>query len=184
MMVGKEMGEEYPFDADVTPATEIFRVEDLRPKGARAPMSFSLRQGELLGHRRPRRLRPHRNHARHLRRRPQAVRPHLPAQPRAPHRHARQDAVRARHQPAHRGPQAPGPDPRHALLRQHHAHRPGPGLRIRPAAEARRNHRRHRAGRRACHQDARPSTSGCAISPAATSRRSSSPSGSSASPRC
>jgi ribose transport system ATP-binding protein len=49
MMVGKEMGDEYPFDAGVTPGVEIFRVEDLRPKGARAPMSFSLRQGELLG---------------------------------------------------------------------------------------------------------------------------------------
>ena len=49
MMVGKEMGEEYPFDAGVTPGAEIFRVEELRPKGARAPMDFSLRQGELLG---------------------------------------------------------------------------------------------------------------------------------------
>jgi ribose transport system ATP-binding protein len=49
MMVGKEMGEEYPFDGGVTPGEEIFRVEDLRPKGARAPLSFSLRQGELLG---------------------------------------------------------------------------------------------------------------------------------------
>lgn len=49
MMVGKEMGEEYPFDADVTPGAEIFRVEDLRVKGARAPMHFSLAAGELLG---------------------------------------------------------------------------------------------------------------------------------------
>jgi ribose transport system ATP-binding protein len=43
------MGEEYPFDAEVTPGEEILRVEELRPKGARAPMNFSLRQGELLG---------------------------------------------------------------------------------------------------------------------------------------
>jgi ribose transport system ATP-binding protein len=49
MMVGKEMGDEYPFDAQVTPGAEIFRVEDLRPKGGRAGVSFSLRQGELLG---------------------------------------------------------------------------------------------------------------------------------------
>lgn len=49
MMVGKEMGEEYPFDSGVTPGNEIFRVEDLQPKGARAPMHFALRSGELLG---------------------------------------------------------------------------------------------------------------------------------------
>jgi ribose transport system ATP-binding protein len=49
MMVGKEMGDEYPFDSSIVPGEEIFRVEELRPKGARAPMNFALRQGELLG---------------------------------------------------------------------------------------------------------------------------------------
>ena len=49
MMVGKEMGEEYPFDAAVAPGEEIFRAEGLRVKGGRAPVSFGVRRGELLG---------------------------------------------------------------------------------------------------------------------------------------
>ena len=153
MMVGKEMGEEYPFDAAVTPGAEIFRVEDLRPKGARAPMSFSLRQGELLGiaglvgSGRTETMRaifgadPKLSGRIYLRGR--ELPDHTPA-----------GCRRARHQPAHRGPQRPGPDPRHALLRQHHAHGPGPGLHLRPAAEARRNQRRHDPRRRTRHQDA------------------------------
>jgi ribose transport system ATP-binding protein len=49
MMVGKEMGEEYPYDPSVTPGEEIFRAEGLRVKGGRAPISFVVRRGELLG---------------------------------------------------------------------------------------------------------------------------------------
>ncbi len=49
MMVGKEMGEEYPFDPHIIPGEEILRVEGLRPKGAGAPVDFRLRAGELLG---------------------------------------------------------------------------------------------------------------------------------------
>jgi ribose transport system ATP-binding protein len=49
MMVGKEMGAEYPFKEEVVPGEEIFRVEDLRYKGNRHFVSFGLRQGELLG---------------------------------------------------------------------------------------------------------------------------------------
>jgi len=49
MMVGKEMGAEYPFQDDVRPSEEIFRVEDLRYKGNPNSMSFGLRRGELLG---------------------------------------------------------------------------------------------------------------------------------------
>jgi ribose transport system ATP-binding protein len=49
MMVGKEMGAEYPFKEEVVPGEEIFRVDDLRHKGNRHGVSFGLRQGELLG---------------------------------------------------------------------------------------------------------------------------------------
>ena len=49
MMVGKEMGAEYPFDSSVQPGAEIFRVDNLRFKGSHGAVSFSLRQGELLG---------------------------------------------------------------------------------------------------------------------------------------
>jgi len=49
MMVGKEMGDEYPFDPAVVPGAEVLRVEELQPKGARQPMSFALAAGELLG---------------------------------------------------------------------------------------------------------------------------------------
>jgi ribose transport system ATP-binding protein len=49
MMVGKEMGAEYPFKEDVIPSEEILRVEDVSYKGNRHGVSFNLRQGELLG---------------------------------------------------------------------------------------------------------------------------------------
>lgn len=49
MMVGKEMGEEFPFDDRVRPGAEIFRVEGLRYRGNAHVMSFSLHSGELLG---------------------------------------------------------------------------------------------------------------------------------------
>ena len=49
MMVGKEMGAEFPFDESVHPGEEIFRVEELRYRGSTHAMSFSLRRGELLG---------------------------------------------------------------------------------------------------------------------------------------
>jgi ribose transport system ATP-binding protein len=49
MMVGKEMGAEFPFDETIQPGEEIFRVEGLRFQGNVHDMSFSLRRGELLG---------------------------------------------------------------------------------------------------------------------------------------
>ena len=49
MMVGKEMGAEYPFEASIQPGKEIFRVENLQIKSSHAPISFNLREGELLG---------------------------------------------------------------------------------------------------------------------------------------
>ncbi len=49
MMVGKNMGEEYPFDESVTPGAEIFRVNGLQIKQGGAPISFGVRAGELLG---------------------------------------------------------------------------------------------------------------------------------------
>jgi ribose transport system ATP-binding protein len=49
MMVGREMGAEYPFDATVTPGEELFRVEELAYKGSPAAVSFGVRRSELLG---------------------------------------------------------------------------------------------------------------------------------------
>ncbi len=49
LMVGREMGEEYPFRGDVVPGGEILRVEGLRHRGSRHPVSFAVRRGELLG---------------------------------------------------------------------------------------------------------------------------------------
>jgi ribose transport system ATP-binding protein len=49
MMVGKEMGEEYPFRKEVPMGAEVLRVENLRPRSARAPVSFAVHAGELLG---------------------------------------------------------------------------------------------------------------------------------------
>ena len=49
LMVGKEMGAEYPFDASVQPGGEVFRVQGLRFKGVRDDINFSVRRGELLG---------------------------------------------------------------------------------------------------------------------------------------
>jgi len=48
-MVGKEMGEEHPFDASVRAGPELLRVEGLRYRGGRHGISFALRQGELVG---------------------------------------------------------------------------------------------------------------------------------------
>jgi len=49
LMVGKEMGEEYPFRPEVRQGEEVLRVEDLRHRGSPHPMSFSVRAGELVG---------------------------------------------------------------------------------------------------------------------------------------
>jgi ribose transport system ATP-binding protein len=49
LMIGKEMGAEYPFHPEVQAGAEILRVEELRPRGARHAVSFAVRRGELLG---------------------------------------------------------------------------------------------------------------------------------------
>jgi len=49
LMVGKEMGEEYPFQPGIRVGAEILRVEDLRPRGRQHDVSFALHRGELLG---------------------------------------------------------------------------------------------------------------------------------------
>ncbi len=49
LMVGREMGEEYPFRPEVAQGAELLRVEELRPRGARHAVSFSVRAGELVG---------------------------------------------------------------------------------------------------------------------------------------
>jgi len=49
LMVGKEMGEEYPFLPQVAPGAEVLRVENLRHRTAKVPVSFSVHAGELLG---------------------------------------------------------------------------------------------------------------------------------------
>jgi ribose transport system ATP-binding protein len=49
LMVGKELGEAYPFRADVQPGAEALRVEELRRRGSPHPLSFAVRRGELVG---------------------------------------------------------------------------------------------------------------------------------------
>jgi ribose transport system ATP-binding protein len=49
LMVGKEMGTEYPFHPEVETGAEILRVDELRPRGARHAVSFAVRRGELVG---------------------------------------------------------------------------------------------------------------------------------------
>ena len=49
LMVGKELGEEYPFHSESEIGAEILRVEELRPRGKPEAVSFALRRGELLG---------------------------------------------------------------------------------------------------------------------------------------
>jgi len=49
LMVGRAMGSEYPFHAQVIPGEEVLRVEGLLPQGARHAISFSVRRGEILG---------------------------------------------------------------------------------------------------------------------------------------
>src|SRR5438132_10489533 len=46
-MVGKELGEEYPFHSESEIGAEIVRVEELRPRGKPEAVSFALRRGGL-----------------------------------------------------------------------------------------------------------------------------------------
>ena len=48
-MVGKEMGEEYPFRPEVQRGREVLRVEELRHRTSPHPVSFTLHAGEILG---------------------------------------------------------------------------------------------------------------------------------------
>lgn len=49
LMVGRTMEEEYPFRADIVPGTTTLQVNNLRRTATSPPLSFSVRQGELLG---------------------------------------------------------------------------------------------------------------------------------------
>src|SRR3989442_3523834 len=49
LMVGKELGEEYPFHPESGIGAEILRVEELQPRGKPHAVSFALHRGELLG---------------------------------------------------------------------------------------------------------------------------------------
>lgn len=49
LMVGREMGAEYPFHPEAEVGAEALRVEDLRPQGRPHAVSFTLHRGELLG---------------------------------------------------------------------------------------------------------------------------------------
>ncbi len=49
LMVGREMGHEYPFHDEVQPGAECLRVEALQPRGAAHAVSFALHRGELCG---------------------------------------------------------------------------------------------------------------------------------------
>ncbi len=49
MMVGKTMGEEYPFDATINPGEVALEVKDLQFKKSPHRVSFTVKSGELLG---------------------------------------------------------------------------------------------------------------------------------------
>ena len=50
MMVGRDMDSEYPFRDDLAPGGRVvFEARDLRIRGGKHPISFSLREGEILG---------------------------------------------------------------------------------------------------------------------------------------
>lgn len=49
LMVGRDIGVEYPFDSSVMPKDEVLRVENLMIQGGEYPVSFSVRAGEILG---------------------------------------------------------------------------------------------------------------------------------------
>ncbi len=49
LMVGKEMGEEYPFRPEVPKGPETLRVEELRHRTSPHPVSFSVHAGEIVG---------------------------------------------------------------------------------------------------------------------------------------
>ncbi len=49
MMVGRSMEEEYPFKEESIPGEVMFQARDLQYKGNRHQITFSVRQGELLG---------------------------------------------------------------------------------------------------------------------------------------
>lgn len=49
MMVGRDIEDEYPFRPEVEIKNEVLKVENLSFKGSRAPVSFSIKRGEILG---------------------------------------------------------------------------------------------------------------------------------------
>jgi ribose transport system ATP-binding protein len=49
MMVGKEMGTEYPFRSDVVPSETLFEVRGLRYRGNPQSVSFAVKRHEILG---------------------------------------------------------------------------------------------------------------------------------------
>ena len=49
MMVGRDLANEYLFREDIVLGDEMFRVEDLQVKGNDNKVSFSVKQGEILG---------------------------------------------------------------------------------------------------------------------------------------
>ena len=49
MMVGREMASEYPYQEQVKVGAEALRVENMAYKGNKNSVSFSVKQGELLG---------------------------------------------------------------------------------------------------------------------------------------
>jgi ribose transport system ATP-binding protein len=49
LMVGREIGSEYPFQENVHVGSVVFRVEDLVYQGNEKPVSFTVKEGEILG---------------------------------------------------------------------------------------------------------------------------------------
>ena len=49
LMVGRDIGVAYPFDAEAALGETVLKVENLQVQGGKHPVSFSVRKGEILG---------------------------------------------------------------------------------------------------------------------------------------
>ncbi len=49
MMIGRDIADEYSFNADIKPGAVALAVRDVKRNSGAPPVSFSVRHGEILG---------------------------------------------------------------------------------------------------------------------------------------
>ena len=153
LMVGRSVREEDAYREDVAIDGELLRVEGLQRNASAPAVSFCRAAGRSRRGRGPGGQRPHRDHARAVRRRPQDRRQGLRR------RRAGGDPVAARRgsaraEPDDRGSQRAGAASHLALRREHHDHRHGEDFARRIAATRGRAAGGQRIGDRPADQDA------------------------------